>query len=40
MREFINQARIIEQGIPADGQSARALLLSKFGRNKSQGAAQ
>ena len=34
------QARIIEQGIPADGQSARALLLSKFGRNKSQGAAQ
>lgn len=31
------QARIIEQGIPADGQSARALLLSKFGKNKSQG---
>lgn len=33
------QARIIEQGIPADGQSARALLLSKFGKNKNQGMA-
>jgi Replication protein P len=30
------QARIIKQGIPADGQSARALLLSKFGKNKNQ----
>ncbi|WP_027921521.1 replication protein P [Pseudomonas sp. URMO17WK12:I12] len=32
------QARILQQGIPADGKSARALLLSKFGKNKDQGA--
>ncbi|WP_429540132.1 replication protein P [Pseudomonas fluorescens] len=30
------QARILQQGIPADGKSARALLLAKFGRNKNQ----
>ncbi|NWD59425.1 Replication protein P [Pseudomonas veronii] len=30
------QAKIIEQGIPADGKSARALLLAKFGKNKTQ----
>lgn len=30
------QARIIQQGIPADGKSARALLLAKFGKNKNQ----
>lgn len=30
------QARILQQGIPADGKSARALLLAKFGRNKDQ----
>jgi hypothetical protein len=27
-------ARILQQGIPADGKSARALLLAKFGKNK------
>ena len=30
------QARILQQGIPADGKSARALLLAKFGKNKTQ----
>lgn len=30
------QARILQQGIPADGKSARALLLAKFGKNKNQ----
>ncbi|MFW9088240.1 replication protein P [Pseudomonas sp. P2758] len=30
------QARIIQQGIPADGKSARALLMAKFGKNKTQ----
>lgn len=30
------QAKIIEQGIPADGKSARELLLAKFGKNKTQ----
>lgn len=30
------QARIIQQGIPADGKSARALLLAKFGKDKNQ----
>lgn len=30
------QARILQQGIPADGKSARALLLAKFGKNKDQ----
>lgn len=30
------QARILKQGIPADGKSARALLLAKFGKNKNQ----
>ena len=30
------QARIIQQGIPADGKSARELLLAKFGKNKTQ----
>lgn len=30
------QARIIQQGIPADGKSARALLLAQFGKNKNQ----
>lgn len=33
------QARILQQGIPADGKSARALLLAKFGRKKDQGVA-
>jgi hypothetical protein len=31
-----NQARILQQGIPADGKSARVLLLARFGRNKDQ----
>lgn len=30
------QARILQQGIPADGKSARELLLAKFGKNKTQ----
>jgi hypothetical protein len=30
------QARILQQGIPADGKSARALLLAKFGKTKNQ----
>lgn len=30
------QAKIIQQGIPADGKSARELLLAKFGKNKTQ----
>ena len=30
------KARILRQGIPVDGKSARALLLSKFGKNKDQ----
>ena len=30
------QARILQQGIPTDGKSARALLLAKFGKNKNQ----
>lgn len=30
------RARIFQQGIPADGQSARELLLAKFGKNKTQ----
>lgn len=30
------QARILLQGIPADGKSARELLLAKFGKNKTQ----
>lgn len=30
------QARILQQGIPADGKSARELLLAKFGKNKNQ----
>lgn len=30
------QARILQQGIPVDGKSARALLLAKFGKNKNQ----
>ena len=30
------QARILQQDIPADGKSARALLLAKFGKNKTQ----
>ncbi|MDD1947594.1 replication protein P [Pseudomonas carnis] len=34
------QAKIIEQGIPADGKSARALLMAKFGKNNNQGAPQ
>ncbi|WP_282378192.1 replication protein P [Pseudomonas sp. PS01302] len=32
------QARILQQGIPADGKSARALLLAKFGKNNNHGA--
>ena len=34
------QARILQQGIPADGKSARALLMAKFGKNNNQGAPQ
>ena len=34
------QAKIIQQGIPADGKSARELLLAKFGKNNNQGAPQ
>ena len=34
------QARILQQGIPADGKSARELLLAKFGKNNNQGAPQ
>jgi len=30
------QARIIQQGIPTDGQSARALLLAKFGKKTTE----
>ena len=30
------QARILQQGIPADGKSARTLLMAKFGKNKTQ----
>ena len=30
------QARILQQGIPADGKSARELLMAKFGKNKTQ----
>ncbi|MDP9528521.1 replication protein P [Pseudomonas protegens] len=30
------QERILQQGIPADGKSARELLLAKFGKNKTQ----
>ena len=30
------QAKILQQGIPADGRSARELLLAKFGKNKTQ----
>ncbi|KAA8563230.1 hypothetical protein FX985_03298 [Pseudomonas extremaustralis] len=30
------QARILQQGIPTDGKSARALLLARFGKNKTQ----
>ncbi|MGY3644163.1 replication protein P [Pseudomonas sp. PK-RTE-24] len=30
------QTRILQQGIPSDGKSARALLLAKFGKNKNQ----
>lgn len=30
------QARILQQGIPADGKSARALLMAKFGKSKNQ----
>lgn len=30
------RAKILQQGIPADGKSARALLLAKFGKNKTQ----
>lgn len=34
------QERIIKQGIPVDGKSARALLLAQFGKNNNQGAPQ
>ena len=34
------QAKILQQGIPADGKSARELLLAKFGKNNNQGAPQ
>ena len=30
------QAKIIQQGIPTDGKSARELLMAKFGKNKNQ----
>jgi len=30
------QARILQQGIPADGKSARELLMARFGKNKTQ----
>lgn len=36
LAEQETQARILQQGIPADGKSARALLLAKFGKNKTQ----
>ena len=36
LAEQENQTRILQQGIPADGKSARALLLAKFGKNKTQ----
>ena len=40
LAEQENQARIIKQGIPVDGKSARALLLAQFGKNNNQGAPQ
>lgn len=36
LAEQINQHRITQQGIPADGKSARELLMAKFGKRAAQ----
>lgn len=36
LAEQENQARIIKQGIPVDGASARELLMAKFGKRAAQ----